>query len=196
MMPPRGLTTEEAAAWAKLAASVTPLAGRKRPAQAAVTLPPKAIPKPVPASSTAMMAKAMGKAKSAPRPTVAAAPPLPRPTEGAGLDSHWERRFRAGGITPDFTLDLHGHTLDSAHARLDAGLTQARAMGARVVLVIAGKSRPVEHADRGDRRGAIRAKLLDWLAVGPHGSSIAAIRKAHRSHGGDGALYLILKRSR
>ena len=196
MMPPRGLTTEEAAAWAKLAASVTPLAGRKRPAPAVAALPPKAMSKLAPVSSTAMMAKAMGKAKPVPRSVVAAAPPLPRPAEGAGLDSHWERRFRAGSITPDFTLDLHGHTLDSAHARLDAGLTQARAMGARVVLVIAGKSRPVEHADRGDRRGAIRAKLLDWLAVGPHGSSIAAIRKAHRSHGGDGALYLILKRSR
>ena len=196
MMPPRGLTAEEAAAWAKLAASVTPLAGRKRPAQAAAH-PAKAVPTAAPVSSTAMMAKAMGKAmKPASRSAVVAVPPPPRPAESAGLDSHWERRFRAGSISPDFTLDLHGHTLDSAHARLDAGLTQARAMGARVVLVIAGKSRPVEHADRGERRGAIRAKLLDWLAVGPHGSSIAAIRKAHRSHGGEGALYLILKRPR
>ena len=196
MMPPRGLTAEEAAAWAKLAASVTPLAGRKRPMQPAAH-PPKAISKPASMPTTAMMAKAMEKAKPAPRSLAPASQiPPPRPTESAGLDSHWERRFRAGSIAPDFTLDLHGHTLDSAHARLDAGLTQARAMGARVVLVIAGKSRPVEHADRGDRRGAIRAKLLDWLAVGPHGSSIAAIRKAHRSHGGDGALYLILKRSR
>jgi DNA-nicking Smr family endonuclease len=67
-------------------------------------------------------------------------------------------------------------------------------MGARVVLVIAGKPRPVEAADRGAQRGAIRAKLLDWLAAGPHGSDIAAIRKAHRRHGGEGALYLILKR--
>lgn len=193
MMPPRGLTTEEAAAWAKLAASVTPLAGRKRPA------PPVA---PLPKSSARSNPEPRASAVAKPAVTAKAAPvrvPAPSPSrtvEGAGLDSHWERRFRAGGITPDFTLDLHGHTLDSAHARLDAGLTQARAMGARVVLVIAGKSRPVEHADRGDRRGAIRAKLLDWLAAGPHGSSIAAIRKAHRSHGGDGALYLILKRSR
>lgn len=67
-------------------------------------------------------------------------------------------------------------------------------MGARVVLVIAGKPRPVDAADRGSARGAIRAKLLDWLAAGPHGGSIAAIRKAHRRHGGEGALYLVLKR--
>ena len=118
----------------------------------------------------------------------------PVPLDRQGLDTGWDRKLARGTAAPDFTLDLHGHTLDSAHARLDAGLTQARAMGARVVLVIAGKSRPVEHADRGERRGAIRAKLLDWRAVGPHGSSIAAIRKAHRSHGGEGALYVRLAR--
>ena len=79
---------------------------------------------------------------------------------------------------------------------LDAGLAQARAMGARLVLLITGKPRPVDAADRGTRRGAIRAKVLDWLAAGPHASDIAAIRQAHRRHGGDGALYVVLKRKR
>jgi DNA-nicking Smr family endonuclease len=97
-------------------------------------------------------------------------------------------------MAPDFTLDLHGHTLASAHSRLDDGLAQARALGARVVLLITGKPRPAEAADRGERRGAIRAKVLDWLAAGPHASSIAAVRNAHIRHGGEGALYLILKK--
>ncbi|WP_338064654.1 Smr/MutS family protein [Tsuneonella mangrovi] len=101
-----------------------------------------------------------------------------------------------GAIEPDFTLDLHGHTLEAAHGRLDAGLAQARAMGARVVLLIAGKERGAPAADRATSRGAIRANILDWLAAGPHGSAIAAIRKAHRKHGGEGALYLVLKRAR
>jgi DNA-nicking Smr family endonuclease len=143
-----------------------------------------------------------GSAPPAPlrRPPPAPRPPLPRsaertpPPPAPGLDSHWDRRFRAGAIEPDFTLDLHGHTLDQAHDRLDAGLAQAKTMGARVVLVIAGKPRPVDAADRGSKRGAIRAKLLDWLAAGPHGSSVAAVRAAHRKHGGEGALYLVLKR--
>jgi DNA-nicking Smr family endonuclease len=65
-----------------------------------------------------------------------------------------------------------------------------------VVLVITGRPRPAESADRGERRGAIRAKVLDWLAAGPHASSIAAIRQAHPRHGGDGALYLVLRRVR
>ena len=77
-----------------------------------------------------------------------------------------------------------------------AGLMQAKAMNARLVLVITGKSRPVDAADRGHRRGAIRAKILDWLAAGSHASDIAAIRKAHRRHGGEGALYLVLRKRR
>jgi DNA-nicking Smr family endonuclease len=113
-----------------------------------------------------------------------------------GLDSAWERKLARAHIEPDFTLDLHGHTLDQAHARLDQGLMQAKAMDARLVLLITGKSRPVDAADRGTRRGAIRAKVIDWLAAGPYASDIAAIRPAHRRHGGEGALYLVLKRRR
>ncbi|MFM6931311.1 MAG: Smr/MutS family protein [Novosphingobium sp.] len=99
-------------------------------------------------------------------------------------------------VAPDFTLDLHGHSLEAAHRRLDMGLAQAAALGARVVLVITGRPRPVEAADRGNNRGAIRAKVLDWLALGPHASNIAAVRGAHRRHGGAGALYVVLRRPR
>ncbi|HEU4821543.1 MAG TPA: Smr/MutS family protein [Qipengyuania sp.] len=127
-------------------------------------------------------------------------PPPPegedRQSGGSGLDSHWERRLRAGTLAPDFTLDLHEHSLDAAYQRLLGGLDIARETGARVVLVIAGRERPAPAADRSGQRGAIRAKLLDWLAASRHGSAIAAIRKAHRRHGGEGALYVVLKRER
>ena len=111
------------------------------------------------------------------------------------LDKSWDRKLSKAGIEPDFRLDLHGHTLDAAYHRLDEGLAQARAMQARLVLVVTGKPRPVDPADRGTARGAIRAKILDWLAAGRHAHAIAAVRKAHRKHGGDGALYLVLRRS-
>jgi DNA-nicking Smr family endonuclease len=65
-----------------------------------------------------------------------------------------------------------------------------------VVLVIAGKERPAAAADRAGQRGAIRAKLLDWLAASRHASAVAAIRPAQRRHGGPGALYLILRKPR
>lgn len=113
-----------------------------------------------------------------------------------GLDSSWERKLKGTKIEPDFTLDLHGHTLDAAHARLDSGLMQAKAMGARLVLLITGRPRPADAADRGSQRGAIRAKILDWLAAGEHAADIAAVRNAHRRHGGAGALYIVLRRKR
>ena len=190
---PRGLSSEEQAAWAQLAQSVTPLSGRTRPAVPRKTSEASgAAPQPV---GTARPKRVK------PKPPVHVTPHAPsapqRIAQGnPGLDGHWERRFKSGRVEPDLTLDLHGHTLDTAYTRITAGLDQARAMGARVVLVIAGRERPVDPADRAHRRGAIRSKLLDWLAAGPHADSISAVRRAHRSHGGEGALYLILKRRR
>jgi DNA-nicking Smr family endonuclease len=191
MRAPRGLSTGEQAAWAHLAASVNPLPGRKQPDPPA---PAKAAA-PAPAQSLAPAKPT----KPASKPRV----PLHQPLAGApartgedqtGLDSHWDRRVKAGRLEPDLTLDLHGHTLDTAYDRIMAGLDQARMMGARVVLVVAGRERPVDPADRMTKRGAIRAKLLDWLAASRHADAITAVRRAHTRHGGEGALYLILKR--
>ncbi|MBE5074444.1 Smr/MutS family protein [Erythrobacteraceae bacterium E2-1 Yellow Sea] len=183
MSVPRGLSAEEAAAWAKLASSVTPLEGRKRISAPEVTHPVK---------SHVQHKVGVG---IAPQPTMPAKS-RPAPAPGAGLDSHWERKIKSGSLQPDFTLDLHGHTLDSAYDRLMHGIDQARAVDARVVLLISGRHRPVDPADRGERRGAIRAKILDWLAASRHGDAISAVRKAHIRHGGEGALYLVLKRAR
>lgn len=190
--PPQGLSPSEQALWAKVAATVTPLPGRKVP-----------IAPPEPAGPTKAVDPAHHPhpAKPQPHPGLPAKgarkTPMPAPHSapvGGNLDSHWERRFKSGRIDPDLTLDLHDHSLDAAYMRIIAGLDQARSMGARVVLVIAGRERPVDPADRAGQRGAIRAKLLDWLAASHHADSIAAVRRAHRSHGGEGALYLVLKR--
>ncbi|MFC3173207.1 Smr/MutS family protein [Novosphingobium bradum] len=191
--PPRGLTPEEAELWARVAATVRPIhprraepgAGHPAPGPAA-PVAPHPVPRP----------KVRGRvpAPLPPEPVRAAAP---RPLDRHGLDAGWDRRLARAAIDPDFTLDLHGHTLDSAHARLDHGLAQAVALGARLVLLVTGRPRPSDdHASRGDRRGAIRAKLLDWLAAGRHAGRIAAVRPAHPRHGGAGAVYIVLKRPR
>ncbi len=191
--PPRGLSHDEAELWSRVAATVKPLK-RAVPAKLlkAVAVPlvavvPVAAPKKIkgrvpPASATVQ------------QPVINAASSLAH--DKAGLDSHWERRLARTGTAPDFTLDLHGCNLAQAHVRLDHGLLQAKAMGARLVLLITGKPRPVAAADRAETRGAIRAKVLDWLAAGPHASDIAAVRPAARRHGGEGALYLVLRRPR
>jgi DNA-nicking Smr family endonuclease len=188
MMRRRDLSPQEAELWRKVASTVTPIhPSRKReedrPKETAAGAPVVAPP-----------AK-LRKAARVLAPTPVARPvPAPRPLDRNGLDSGWERRLSRGLVDPDFTLDLHGSSLDGAHGRLASGLSQAKAMGARVVLLITGRARPVEAADRGQARGAIRAKVLDWLAAGDHGPDIAAIRGAHRRHGGAGALYIVLRR--
>lgn len=184
MKMPRGLSTEEAAAWARLAASVDPLAGRTRP-PVLDSIPPKAPPKAVKPVAPRPVPK---------RPFVQPPPRVARRIGQSSLDSHWDRKLKAGSIAPDYTLDLHDYFVDAAHVRLIDGLSQARMMDARLVLVITGRERPVDAADRASRRGVIRAKLLDWLAASDHADAIAAIRKAHRRHGGDGALYVVLRR--
>ena len=189
MRTPRGLSTGEQAAWAHLASSVKPLAGRTQPE-------PPALPVIPVASQPAVVRKPpFVKPATVARPRKPVLPPSPPvPLPAPGLDSHWDRRVKAGRLDPDLTLDLHGHTLDTAYDRIMAGLDQARMMGARVVLVVAGRERPVDPADRMVKRGAIRAKLLDWLAASRHSDTITAVRRAHNRHGGEGALYLILNR--
>jgi DNA-nicking Smr family endonuclease len=188
--------------WRKIAATVTPLERRRKaPAvipQAAVTPPTAPSPEPTKIDLAAALSAAKAKAATAPR-QAAVAPRRAAPRvaeEKLGLDASWERKIARGGLEPDFSLDLHGSTLDQAYSRLMHGLAQARAMGARVVLIVTGKPRPVEAADRGGARGAIRAKIADWLAASDHASDIAAVRGAHRRHGGQGALYVVLKRRR
>ena len=171
----RRLASDELALWQRVAATVRPLAGRARPH------PPEHVhPQEGPS-----------KARPAPRP----APPRSQASAPANtLDSSWDRRLDRGLAHPDVTIDLHGHSLASAHALLDRRLGDAVAAGVRLVLLITGKP------PQGDRvpvgRGAIRGVVGDWLAASRHAGEIAAVRPAHRRHGGAGALYLILRRSR
>ncbi len=189
----RSLSREETALWARLAGTVKPMVGRENP--------------PPPGEVAARSADGGGLSRKARatdplRLRFAPAPPprgedLKRPLTSQTLDANWDRKLAHGLISPDFTIDLHGHSLDAAHTRLDHGLTLAAAQGARLVLLITGKSRPGDGAaGRGDRRGAIRAKFADWLALGSHASRIAAIRPAHPRHGGAGAVYVVLRRVR
>lgn len=111
---------------------------------------------------------------------------------GETLDGGWDRRLRRGLVSPERTIDLHGHTLASAHAALDQGLDRAIVDDVRTLLLVTGK--PPREGSVPPRRGAIRASIGDWLAGSRHASRIAAIRNAHPRHGGAGALYIILRR--
>jgi DNA-nicking Smr family endonuclease len=88
-------------------------------------------------------------------------------------------------------LDLHGMSLDSAWSAIDGTLERAIETGARIVLLVTGHHRP---GDPPVHRGKIRAAVHHWLEASRHASSIAAVRGAHRRHGGGGSLYIVLRR--
>ena len=168
-MSKRPLSEDEKALWAKVIESVEPL--DRRPGQArsrekgGADLASFAVPR-------------LPERKSAPGP-------------GTTLDASWDRKLTRGRAEPDFTIDLHGHTLNSAYDRLDRALGQAIASHARIVLLITG------HAPKREgpvTRGKIRAAVGDWLASSRHAPHIAAVRGAHPRHGGRGALYIVLRR--
>jgi DNA-nicking Smr family endonuclease len=132
-------------------------------------------------------------APAAPKPRPLRKPPAPagKAAPGTTLDGTWDRRLSRGLVQPDAILDLHGHNLATAHALLDERLERALAGGARLLLLITGKPR----TQSGEKRGAIRAAVGDWLAASRHAADIAAVRNAHPRHGGAGALYIVLRKS-
>ncbi|PNU03207.1 Smr/MutS family protein [Novosphingobium guangzhouense] len=192
--PGRRLTAEEKAIWAQVARTVKPLVP-SRPSAAGA---PEPAPAPAPVMSIDIAPPPAKKVKGRVPPPLLpkAPPPKPRSEVPVNLDGSWEKRISKGTLLPDFSLDLHGSNLDQAYVRLMHGLLQAKAMGARVVLIVTGKPRPVDAADRGNARGAIRAKIADWLAASEHASDIVAVRGAHRRHGGQGAIYVVLRKRR
>jgi len=179
----RRLSPDEAALWARVMATVRPIAARPK-----VKAPPLAVDPPAPPS------KPSGRVP----PTLQllpAAPPSRRSAQEATLDAGWDRRLSRGMVQPDATVDLHGHSLASAHGLLDQALERSIARGDRVILLITGKP-PRPESERPHARGAIRAAVGDWLHASRHADAIAAVRGAGPRHGGSGALYIVLRRPR
>lgn len=179
------MTPEERALWARVIVTVTPIARDPVPARVPAPKPPVPV-----AVDLVPVARVKGRVPPAP-----AVKPRPAPPPADTLDANWDRRLSRGLVAPESAIDLHGHTLASAHARLDRGLEAAIARGDRVLLLITGKP-PRPESERPHARGAIRAAVGDWLAASRHGDRIAAVRSAHPRHGGLGALYIVLKRQR
>ena len=169
----RSLSPEEANLWARVAATIRPLSREAAQGQIAET-----------AKESREPVRAVTSPKA--RPDGSA-----RPQVGTTLDAGWDRRLRSGSVEPDRIIDLHGMNLDGAWQAIDRGLENAIARDERVVLLITGHHRPGEPPVQ---RGRIRAAVHDWLAASRHAASIAAVRGAHRRHGGGGSLYLILRR--
>lgn len=181
----RRLSPDEAALWRRVAGSVRAL----RPHQ-----PLDMTKGPIPA----VIARVERGSPRNPLPRHAGAAVNARAAESQNtLDGTWDRKIGTGRLIPDRTIDLHGYNLAAAHQRLDVGLDDAIRSGARVILLVTGRP-PRAGMSRIDLplRGIIRESVGDWLAASRHSGSIAAVRGAHPRHGGAGALYIVLRRTR
>jgi DNA-nicking Smr family endonuclease len=112
-----------------------------------------------------------------------------RPEQPAQLDGRLEQRLRSGQVPLEGTLDLHGMTQAEAHGRLNQYVVNAHGRGKRCLLIITGKG-------RGTGEGVLRQKLPQWMAMPPLKDIVLKILPAVQSHGGSGAWYVYLKRSR
>jgi len=177
----RRLDPGEAALWARVVAAVKPLHAA-RPVPVAPPLLERLEKHGAPAPKPGRV-----------RAVTTVAPPTRNRLPGATLDAGWDKSLARGLVSPDTTIDLHGHSLASAHALLDQGLAHAIRRGDRVMLLVTGKP-PRAGSERPHARGAIRSAIGDWIAASRHADRIAAIRPAHVRHGGAGALYLVLRR--
>ena len=181
----RPLKPEERHIWGMVAATVHPLPGRATPQSLA----------PSGEEQTASAARA-GKPGLSPalapgaqfstRPELRSAHPL-HTVEGKKLIEP-NRRHRIVREREDIgaRLDLHGLGQDRARAVLERFLARAWDEGYRAVLVITGKG------VQGD--GVLKRRTPEWLAAAHLAHIVAGISDAARHHGGEGALYVALKR--
>jgi DNA-nicking Smr family endonuclease len=170
----------DAELWARVARSAKPL-HKRRPA------PPTQPPKPC--------AKPAKEAASAAKP---AALPKPAPVvRGEALDRQTARKLERGHVAVEAKLDLHGMRQKEAHAALRRFLKSAQGKGYRHVLVITGKGaapdlrRPFYEEDA---RGVLRSAVPHWLAAPDLAPLIVSFAAAPRRLGGEGALYVHLRR--
>ena len=174
----RPVRPEEHRLWSMVASTVHPLPGRSQPV--------------APSASTEK--PALGDAISAPRPgagglaagPIPTGPALPPTTKSKVIEPGRRHRIAKERDPIGAHIDLHG--MDQARARsvLEAFIFRSWNEGMRAVLVITGKGL------RGD--GVLRRMTPEWLADPRLRDVVAGISEAQRRHGGEGALYVALKR--
>jgi len=179
------LNAEDAALWEQVSGTAKPLRkGKNR----AVDHPPPAMadnPPPAPAAPKRPAPRSPPAAITPAKP--ASAPPL------AKLERRAARGLRAGRVSVDARIDLHGHRRQQAHGALKSFLARAQASGHRHVLVITGKGGP-RGGDGRIERGVLNREVPRWLADPAFRQWVVSFAPAHQRHGGEGALYVRLRR--
>lgn len=186
---PRKLSDEDRRLWDAVARSVNPL---RRSASAAdaeeggAPQPAAAVEHPAPPPAKSKPPGQDRQRRVAPAAPVA--PPL------SPLARRERQRLSRGTLAIDARIDLHGLTQSEAHAALARFLRLAQADDAKFVLVITGKG--ARSADRGTERGVLRRQVPLWLGLPEFRAYVVGFEDADTAHGGQGALYVRLRRRR
>ena len=186
---PRHLDSEDRELWRRVTDTVKPLKPMRVSDQAKISAPE---PQPELSPATKKAKPVVPPAQ----PAVQKQTPPPAPSL-APLDKRLTRRIGKGSRSVDAKIDLHGLTQREAHARLLSFLHVARDRGYRVVLVVTGKGKVEGHGDWWEEgtRGVLRRSVPEWLSTPPFRSMVVGYERAHLKKGGDGALYVQLRRS-
>jgi DNA-nicking Smr family endonuclease len=181
----RIVTAEERALWATVMRDAVPLPGRSL-AEAMTSAPPEAPPvaeAPPPALPTPP-------AINPKRTYVHVTPPPLEMGHHPNVDGRTADRLRRGKLEIDGRIDLHGMSQAQAHGALAAFVHRAWHEGRRCVLVITGKG---SFSAEG---GVLKRAVPRWLGDAPLRSMVLAVQSAQPRDGGDGALYVLIKRRR
>jgi DNA-nicking Smr family endonuclease len=190
----RVLTYEERVLWTTVTKSMTPLrelpsvaedAGVDTGEAALLRKPPGPMPKKAkPQTSPQSKAKA-----------ASYAPPPSPPAVVTPLSRRMKRSVARGKELIDARLDLHGLTQHEAHVTLLRFLRTASARDARLVLVITGKGKRID-GDGARERGVLRRQVPQWLGLPEFRAFVLGFEDAAIAHGGEGALYVRVRRPR
>jgi DNA-nicking Smr family endonuclease len=185
----RELSEEERALWRGVARSVRPL---RRHARRDAEEPEQAIAAPPARTSHKAKGTKGTKPTKIVEPARAAKPPAPPPL--AALARREKQQIARGRTAIDARIDLHGMTQSQAHAALVRFLRRAQGDGAKFVLVVTGKGSRA--ADGASERGVLRRQVPLWLQLPELRDAVVGFEEAHVGHGGEGALYVRLRRTR
>lgn len=197
-MTSRRLAPEDLYLWRLVTQSVARL--REEPPE------PKVAPSPAPQEPPPAPVKAKSKKGRVPATPPPAPPRKPEPKtlvtgHVADMDRSTADKLRRGRMEIEGRLDLHGMTAAQAQAAVGRFITASHHLGRRCVLIITGKgmrsraAAPWLRAEEGED-GVLRSGLPRWLNEPGLRSLVLAVTPAQPQHGGQGAVYVMLKRHR
>lgn len=203
MTPPRRRRTirdDERVLWAKVTQDVDRIYKRPdgptarepfaAPAHETMVPPTKPSPASVPTSEPAHLNPSSTRARVA-RPSGPVTKPETVPAPSYHLDRKTQQNLKRKRVGIEARLDLHGHSQHDAHLAVDRFITRAASQNKRYVLIITGKGRMSETPG-----GVLRRMVPMWLTRPPLAHHIVGFDWAGPRDGGDGALYVHLRRSK